>query len=444
MDEKKLTETIELLQELIRNECVNPPGNEMKNIKTIAKFLENKGIVCKIFESTPNRGNLIARIKGTGKGQSLMFGPSHVDVVPIEKPDEWIVPPFSGEIKENCVWGRGSFDMLFIVAAQCQAFAMLYKENFKPKGDLVLAIVADEEAGGNLGCKWMIDNHPEEMKIDNAVSEYGGLETSENKLILPYGEKGVVPIRLAFKGEGGHASMPFGKDTSIEKMSKAIIRINKYKMPYTTKYLKLLAKGSGVSFIQRMLLSKKIFLPLALKMLSKTAPSMAAPLHSMSRTTFATTIVRGGQKINVLPGTSSVDIDCRLLPEQDFNYAIKHLKKALGKKLSKEVKITLLNDSSTNIGSISPLDTDFVDAIKRTFQKFIPNSAIVPVIAYGATDLRYIRRHGGNGYGFSLFEPGTRGTETAEVAHNKNERIRIKTVELTTRAMYELAKEFLG
>jgi len=444
MEEKINKETIKLLQDLIKNACVNPPGNEMKSIKTIEKFLSNKGISCQIYESAPNRGNLIAVIKGEEKGESLMFGPSHVDVVPIEDPDNWEVPPFSGEIKDGYIWGRGSFDMLFIVAAQCQAFAMLHKEKFKPKGDLILAIVADEEVGGNFGCKWMIDNHPEVMKVDNAVSEFGGLEISENKLVLPYGEKGVIGIRLSFKGESGHASMPYGIDSSVEKLAEAIIRINKYKMPFTTKYLKHLAKGLGVSFIQRMLITRKIFLPLALKILSKTAPSMAGPIHSMSRTTFATTIIRGGQKINVLPGSSSVEIDCRLMPEQDFNYAVKHLKKALGKKLAKEADITLLEGTLANIGSVSPLNTDFVEAIKRTFQKLVPNSSIVPVIAYGATDLRYIRRHGGNGYGFSLVDPTTPGTEITEMAHNKNERIRIKSVELTTKAMYELAKEYLG
>ncbi len=187
-----------------------------------------------------------------------------------------------------------------------------------------------------------------------------------------------------------------------------------------------------------------MFFPLALKILSKTTPSMATPLHSMSRTTFATTIVKGGQKINVLPCSSRVDIDCRLLPGQDFNYAEKHIKKALGKKLTKEVEITLLKDSLANIGSASPLNTEFVDAIKRTFQKLIPNSSVVPVIAYGATDLRYIRQNGGNGYGFSLVEPKTPAVEISEMAHNVNERVRIKSVELTIKAMYELAKEYLS
>ncbi|MHA1433118.1 MAG: M20/M25/M40 family metallo-hydrolase [Candidatus Heimdallarchaeota archaeon] len=444
MEEKLLNESVELLQELVRNKCINPPGDEMKSIKTVKKFLTDKGISCQIFESAPNRGNLIARIKGIGEGKSLMFGPSHVDVVPIEDPDAWEVPPFSGEIKDGQVWGRGTFDMLFIVVAQCQAFAMLHKENFKPKGDLILAIVADEEAGGLFGTKWMIDNHPEVMKVDNAVSEFGGLQIAENKLILPYGEKGVVGIRLTFKGESGHASRPFGIDSSINKLARAIVRINKYKMPYTTKYLKHIAKGFGVGFLQRQLLSRKILLPIAMKMMKKEATTLAGSLHAMSSTTFATTIIKGGQKINVLPASCSVDIDCRILPGQDYDYAIKHLKKALGRKLAKEAIITPIEDSMNSTGTVSPLDTDFVESINRTYQKFFPDSSTVPVIAYGGTDLRFIREAGGHGYGFSLVESSVTAAEASNLAHNKNERISIKSVELSTEAMYELAKDYLG
>jgi len=374
----------------------------------------------------------------------MMFGPSHVDVVPIEDFDAWEVPPFSGEIKDGHVWGRGTFDMLFIVVAQCQAFAMLHKENFKPKGDLILAIVADEEAGGLFGTKWMIDNHPELMKVDNAVSEFGGLQIAENKLILPYAEKGVVGLRLTFRGESGHASRPFGIDSSINKLAKAIIRINKYKMPYTTEYLKHIAKGFEVGFFQRMLLTKKILLPLALKAMSKEATSLGGTLHAMSRATFATTMLKGGQKINVLPASCSVDIDCRILPGQDYDYAVKHLKKAMGRKLAKEAEINHIKDSVIMNGTVSPIDTEFVKSIERTYQKFFPGSSIVPVISYGGTDLRFIRENGGNGYGFSLVEEDVSAAEASNLAHNKNERISIKSVELTIEAMYELAKDYLG
>ncbi|MFW9924765.1 MAG: M20/M25/M40 family metallo-hydrolase, partial [Candidatus Thorarchaeota archaeon] len=140
MQQEDIDETISLLQKLIQNSCVNPPGNEIKNIKIIQDFFENKGINCTIYTPKENKANLIAKISGTKAGPSLMFGPSHVDVVPVDNADDWIVPPFSGIIKDGFIWGRGSFDMLFIVAAQCQVFAKLAIEEFKPKGDLILCI----------------------------------------------------------------------------------------------------------------------------------------------------------------------------------------------------------------------------------------------------------------------------------------------------------------
>ncbi|MCK4971745.1 MAG: M20/M25/M40 family metallo-hydrolase, partial [Candidatus Heimdallarchaeota archaeon] len=181
MESKYIEETNQLLIELIQNKCVNPPGDEMRSIKTIEKFLKNKGVSCKVFESKKNRGNLVAVIPGTDKeAPGLIFGPSHVDVVPVTKPDDWKEDPFGGKIKDGFIWGRGTLDMLFIVASQVQAFTLLSQEKFKPKGDLVLFIVADEETGGAWGADWMIKNHSNELSINNrkmfAVTEAGGVQ----------------------------------------------------------------------------------------------------------------------------------------------------------------------------------------------------------------------------------------------------------------------------
>ena len=128
-----LKDTISLLSELIRNECVNPPGNELRSIETVQRRLQEHGIESRVFESAPNRGNLVSRITGDD-GPKLMFGPAHVDVVPVENADSWEEDPFSGVVKEGYVWGRGALDMLFIVAAQVQTFIKLHEEGFQPKG----------------------------------------------------------------------------------------------------------------------------------------------------------------------------------------------------------------------------------------------------------------------------------------------------------------------
>ncbi|MHA2272864.1 MAG: M20/M25/M40 family metallo-hydrolase [Candidatus Hodarchaeales archaeon] len=242
MDNSAIEETANLLVKLIQSKCVNPPGNEMRSIKTIEAFLTAKGIDCQVFESAPDRGNLVAKIKGNGQGPRLMFGPSHVDVVPVENPDDWTVDPFSGEIKDGEIWGRGALDMLLIVATQVQAFA---------KGELTLLVVADEEAGGHYGAEWMVKNHWELIQTDFAVTEFGGASIVPGKFFLTVGEKGATPKRITFKGTPGHGSMPYGSDNAVNKAARAIDLLTDYcdsKIPLNTEYLSYLIKGLDRGF----------------------------------------------------------------------------------------------------------------------------------------------------------------------------------------------------
>ncbi|MBN2334861.1 M20/M25/M40 family metallo-hydrolase [Candidatus Bathyarchaeota archaeon] len=181
---------ISLLTELIRNRCVNPPGGEMKSIDTIRGYLDAHGVESTVYESAPGRGNLVARIQGTSSGPGLMFGPGHVDVAPVEREAEWVVDPFSAVQRDEYIWGRGSHDMLFMVAAHMQAFIDLCVEGFKPSGDLTLLVVCDEEDGKGLGTEWMLDQHPEEVETDYAVTEAGGWLSGPGKVVFTYGEKG--------------------------------------------------------------------------------------------------------------------------------------------------------------------------------------------------------------------------------------------------------------
>jgi acetylornithine deacetylase/succinyl-diaminopimelate desuccinylase-like protein len=181
---------IELLSELIRNRCVNPPGGEMRSINSIKRYLQRRGVDSVVYESAPRRGNLVARIPGTGGGPGLMFGPSHVDVAPVEKPDAWEVDPFQAVMKDGYMWGRGSHDMLFMVTAHVQAFADLSCSGFTPRGDLTLLVVCDEEDKGVHGTGWMLENHPEMVRTDYAVSEAGGWPREPGEVVFTYGESG--------------------------------------------------------------------------------------------------------------------------------------------------------------------------------------------------------------------------------------------------------------
>ncbi len=448
---RELQETLQLLQELVRNECVNPPGNEVKSIKTIEKFLKGKGIKCDIFESAPNRGNLIAKIEGSDKNHSgLIFGPSHVDVVPVTKLEEWDVAPFSGEIKDGSIWGRGTLDMLFMVASQVQAFAKLFEENFQPEGDLILFIVADEECGGEFGAKWVIENKPESLNIGKrsmyAVTESGGISVAPGKFLYVNGEKGASWKILRFKGIPGHGSMPYASNNAVLKAAKAATLLTEYcdnKIPIETEYLANLVKGMEMNFLIRFLITSKRFLPLAMKLLKKNNLQMAKLIHSLSRMTISPNIIKGGTKTNIIATEAELKLDIRILPGQDNEYVVKHIKKALGT-LSKEVEISDFTEAGIkSVGTESPAQSGFVEAMKKAIGKELPLTNMVPLLAMGATDGRFLRNQNIDTYGFALFDPEMPMNHFMNLAHGINERISIRTVELSTSAYYNLAKEFL-
>ncbi len=442
--ENDVNESVQLLSKLIQNKCVNPPGNEIANLKTIESHLKSKGIECQIFESAPNRGNLLARIKGAKDGPKLMFGPSHVDVVPVSNPEKWSEDPFGGIVKDGFVWGRGAMDMLFIVVTQVQAFVKIYKEGIE-KGELILFIVSDEEAGGTYGVKWMMENHPDLIETDFCISEMGGAFLADGKVVFMIGEKGGAWKKIEFKGTPGHGSMPYGSNNAVVKASKAILRIQKYcdnKIPLTTEYLGYLADGLGMGKIQKFMVTTKSLLPLTLKLIGRKDPDTAKIIHSLSRMTMSPNMVKGGIKANIIASNASISVDIRTLPGQDEEYVLKHLNKALGD-LAKEAEIIQIEEEDGGVnskGNASEPSSDFVSLLEKSVSMEFPGSTLVPFLMPGVTDMRYFREKGVQSYGFSLLDPATTSKDMASLPHGIDERIRVKTVELTLKVYYNLVK----
>ncbi|QEE17944.1 M20/M25/M40 family metallo-hydrolase [Promethearchaeum syntrophicum] len=442
--ENAIDEATQLISKLIQNKCVNPPGNEMKSIRTIEDHLKSKGIECSVYETAPNRGNLIARIKGAEDGPTLMFGPSHIDVVPVPNPEKWSMDPFGGEIKDGYIWGRGAMDMLFISATQVQAFIKIHEEGIN-KGELLLFIVSDEEAGGTFGVKWMMENHPELIEADYCLSESGGISIAENKLIFMIGEKGGAFKKLTFSGTPGHGSMPYGSENAVVKASKAILRIQNYcdnKIPITTEYLGYLADGLAMSKIQKFMVTTKFLLPLTLKLLRKKDPNTAKTIHSLSRMTMSPNIVKGGIAPNVIAANASVAVDIRTLPGQNDDYVVKHLKIALGD-LAKETEISDLEKDEggiASIGNASEASSKFISILEKAVNIDLPGSNLVPLLMPMVTDMRFFREKGVQSYGFSLFDPKVTTKDMVTLMHGIDERIRLTTVELTLKVYYNVAK----
>ncbi len=440
-----LKDTISLLSELIQNKCVNPPGNELKSIRTVQRRLQEHGVECQVFESAPGRGNLVSMIKGD-EGPRLMFGPAHVDVVPVENFDSWQEDPFLGVVKDGYIWGRGALDMLFIVAAQVQTFIRLHEEGFKPKGELKLLVVSDEEAGGTYGADWMVRNHPELVQTDYAVTEAGGISIAPGKILFMTGEKGVARKRISFRGKAGHGSMPHGSDNAIVKLSEAVTRLSRYNPPTTTNYLNHVADGLGLGFIQRLMLTSPLLLPITLNRLRSREPMMAMLMHGLTRMTMSPNIVHGGVKVNVIPENAYVDLDIRTLPGQDEEYVVSQLRQALGPMADEAIigDPAGVESGFMSYGSASPSRSEFVDAMERAVRKEIPIATLVPLIMPGASDCRFLREQGAEAYGFSLFDPETPTSHLADLAHGSNERVSTRTLDLTQKVYYHLAKDVLG
>ncbi len=439
---------ISLIQEMIRNRCVNPPGNEIKSIRTIERYLSSFGVDSEIFESAPDRGNLLAIIKGTGEGPSLMFGPGHVDVVPVENEEEWTVPPFEGVIKDECIWGRGALDMLYIVACQVVVFANLHVEGFKPKGDLKLLVVADEEIGGELGANWMVQNHPEKVKVDYLVTEAGGDPIGPNRVSFIYGEKGTAWTRMRFKGVERHGSAPFRSNNAVVKMAKAIQRVKEYQPPRDTSITKPFLKAMGIGGVTLALFNQPRTFGFILNRMAKRSIGNAAIIHSLSQMTWSPNVCRGGAKTNTVPGTASLDIDVRILPGQDEDYVRKHFRKALGP-LADDVEIERMKAEEGGVftmGSLSAATSLFVDLMESIVKEVRGSEfTIVPMVSPGATDCRFFRKAWNTqAYGFSIHDGSMDMGTLQSLFHGTDERIPIGTLEMTAKGYMELAKRFLS
>ncbi len=222
-------EAVGLLQQLLRLNTVNPPGNETIAAELLRDYLEPNGVEVELYARTPERANLVARLKG-GDGPSLCFL-SHTDTV-VADPDEWSRDPWSGDLADDHIWGRGALDMKNQVAASAVAIASLAREGFKPPGDLVFVAAADEEVGNNFGLQWLCDEHPDAVRVDYAINEGGGerIELGGNAFYLcATAEKMSAPFRVVVHGRSGHASMPGIADNALVKTAPLIERLAAYR-----------------------------------------------------------------------------------------------------------------------------------------------------------------------------------------------------------------------
>ncbi|MBD0339141.1 MAG: M20/M25/M40 family metallo-hydrolase [Thermoleophilia bacterium] len=412
-------EAVDVLQRLIRIDTVNPPGNETAAAELLREYLEESGVECELYARVPERANLVARIRGRGGGPRLALL-SHTDTV-LADPVEWQVDPWSGELKDDHVWGRGALDMKGQVAASAVAIASLAREGFRPNGDLIFVAAADEEVGAGFGLQWLVEEHPEPVRADYAVNEGAGdrVELGGNVFYLcASAEKMSAPFVLRILGRSGHASIPGIADNALVKAADVIRRIAGFQpepsyMPETEALVRGVTGGELPPVEE------------ALDRAREISPLAAAVLEPLLSLTMAPTMISASRKRNVIPAFCELTVDRRLQPGRTVEEAEAVLRGLMPEDLDYEYELT-----EAQGGTRSPLDTPLWDAVDAFVQELEPGARPVPLCVPGFTDSHWLRAAFGTvAYGF--FPIRAMDPEVATMlVHSADERVHVDDLEL--------------
>lgn len=450
-DSEIARETITLLQKMVQHDTTNPPGNELG----LAKFLEkifkkenNPLIKTKVIETVPNRGNLVVTIEGTERDSNPCWGfAAHIDVVPIEDEKNWDHPPFSGELvqleHDQFIWGRGSFDMKYIGASYIMALLTHLREGFRPKGDIKLIFEADEERGGEEGMKILVDEYWDDIACDCLITEGGGFKLPMgNDFAIQAAEKGKCQLELRANGIPGHGSTPEkSKDLAIYKINAILNKLKKRKPRlYISQEYKNMVNSLSIPGIAKFLLKRKRILRGLITLASKiSGEPLDRFLIPMLSDTIVPTIIRSGNKVNVISPHASLSLDIRTLPNHDNEFIYKKLRKIIGKKLYDELEVIPIDQT---VSTSTTLNTPYYELIRETLNEMHEGANIVPILMVGGTDMKHTRRKAIS-YGFSLMmkDKGTSYDELGGMAHSPNERISVSNLMLNTEFIYRIMKK---
>jgi acetylornithine deacetylase/succinyl-diaminopimelate desuccinylase-like protein len=418
-------EAVELLRELLRLNTVNPPGNETVAAELLRAYLEDSGVACELYALEPDRANLVARIPGRGDGPSLLLL-SHTDTVVADR-DEWSVDPWSGELRDGCVWGRGALDMKGHVAAAATAVATLARESFEPAGDLVFAATADEEVGVDVGLSWLCRAHPDAVRTDYCVNEGAGERVSLGGgpvYLCTTAEKVSAPFRLRVHGRSGHASMPAIADNALVRAARLIERVAALRppprlIPEAEALLARLGEVPEAADLEGVVTG----LPVEVR-------QMVEPMLGFA---VSPTMVSASDSTNVIPGLCQIVCDCRLLPGDTPADVEPAILAALGEDSYDLDWIEVVG------GTRSPLATPLWDAIESFVAQNDRDAGVVPIVSPGFTDSHFLRQAFGTvAYGFLPMR--TMDPElAARLVHSADERIAVEDLELGVRFLRHVA-----
>jgi len=431
---KAQDEAVKLLQELIRIDTTNPPGNERAAALHLQKLLEADGIETRILDYAPGRANLYARLKGDGSRRPIILL-SHTDVVMAE-PQRWTIPPFSGELRDGFIYGRGASDMKGTAAVHATLLRLLKRFNVPLKRDVILLAVADEEAGGS-GAISIIKDHPELIRGAEFLINEGDVPYIKDGKLEQYGvdvmEKAALWLRISARGPTGHGSIPL-PNSAVERLLSALERLRRWETPIQVSpavaegYRMKAARQKDPVLKQAYLdIEKSLRNPvLKIKLLSDST------LNAEVRNTFTITGLKGSEKVNVIPGIASAQIDARLLPGETPEGFIAKLRSVLS---DPSLEIEVL-EGSTPTGSNA--NTPLMEAIRKVAVRRDPGVPVIPTMLTSSTDSAKFRPLGITAYGF---EPFKLDDNELSRSHGDDERLSVENVGFGLKFLYEVLIE---
>ena len=421
-------EVTSLLQELIRVDTVNPPGNETGAAELLREYLGDHGVASQLYAKVPERANLVARIPGQGGGPRLILL-SHTDTV-LADPAEWALDPWSGEVREGQVWGRGALDMKGQVVASAVAIATLAQEGFEPGGDLIFAACADEEVGAGFGLQWLCQAHPESVRAEYCMNEGGG-----DRLVLggrvfyacSTAEKMSSPFRIHVRGRSGHASRPGIADNALVKAAPLIEQLGRFQDEPEV--------GPEVEAFLRAVCGEVPTADRAVEAARAVHPLAGDLVEPLLGTTMAPTKIVASQKRNVIPARCDITVDCRILPGHTQAEVEKQIRELLG---DADYELEWIEGQG---GTRSRIDTPLWDVVESFVTEVEPEATVIPLLLSGFTDSHWMREAFGTvSYGF--FPMRTMEAEVAaRLIHSADERIDVDDLELGVRFLRHAAVE---
>ena len=385
-----MTDVVELCRDLIRIDTSNPGRQERPAAEYVATALSDAGYECTVVESDPGRATVVTRLAGADSNRGALLVHGHLDVVPAE-PSDWKVHPFAGEVEDGCVWGRGAVDMKDMVAMTLKTAIDFRQGGVVPPRDLIFCFLADEEAGGLRGSKWVVETHPELFEgATEAISEVGGfsLQVSDDLrlYLIETAQKGMRWLRLTARGRAGHGSM-INDDNAVTALCEAVARLGRAKFPIhvTPTVRRFLGEVSDVLGVT--------LDPDDLEATVAKLGPLAAVIGATLRNTANPTMLDAGYKVNVIPSEAYARVDGRTLPgfADEFDA---ELRAVLGPDIQVEVE-------HSDIELETEFEGDLVDAMGAALKAEDPGARIVPYMLSGGTDNKAFSRLGIRGFGFS-------------------------------------------